>query len=208
MEIYSYEYQLKSMKEERDEKLFKVLKNGIHHITSIEGYRGIIRDGYIIPNDRSFPFTFPQTESSYALYKGYISLFDFQTPSIRNVILEYDKWIVFFVCDLIEKPAKVIIRLKSDIIRPKLILNEVARNEFGCKKVWIPNVEAWYPERIPVSAIDRFIFYQPHFFRLIDSRFFQFNPSPRGVAKLNNFIDAFTNFSAALIDALLVRSNS
>lgn len=39
-------------------KLFQVIKGGLFHITSLEGYRGIARDGAIKPNEGKFPSTY------------------------------------------------------------------------------------------------------------------------------------------------------
>ena len=38
----------------------------------------------------------------------------------------------------------------------EIIPNQVARKEVGNTKVWIPHVEAWYPNQIPISAVDRY----------------------------------------------------
>lgn len=131
--------------------LFPLLRQGIYHRTSIKNYRQICEVGYILPNDGTFPFTYPQSKNSYAFTKGYIALFDFETASVKQCVSQCDKWSSFFTD---QKPVTVVLRLDrkqlEDKLKPNCVRPKPGDEDY---KIAIPFVEVWYPEPIPVSAI-------------------------------------------------------
>ncbi len=78
-----------------------------------------------------------------------MALFDFETPTREQIIPEWVKCERFFT---LYKPT-IALRLDRRQLFDKLIANDAARGSEGRGKQWIPVVEVWYPEPIPVSAI-------------------------------------------------------
>jgi hypothetical protein len=125
----------------------------------VSGYKGICRSGYIIPNTGDFAFTYPQSEKSYASTNGYISLFDFESVNEEldeeHIILTSLTWIQFFFD---QHPVTIVLELSRHELASRLIPNScgprVGSKEYS---IYIPYVEAWYPEKIPVSAIRNYI---------------------------------------------------
>lgn len=133
--------------------LFPSLRVGLLHTTSLAACLGILEGGSIFPNTGQFPPTYPQSENSYAWFKGCVSLFDFETPSEEDCLEEAVKWLQFFCA----RPCRVVIHLDRRPLESKLIPNSSARAETGFGTMWIPQVEVWYPEPIPLSAARRLI---------------------------------------------------
>jgi hypothetical protein len=78
--------------------LFPELRKGIWHTTSIPGLLGIWRDGQVSPNEGQFPYTYPQTSTSFGLLNGLVSLFDFGSRPEEECVTQCYKWLVFFEC--------------------------------------------------------------------------------------------------------------
>ena len=129
--------------------ILPALRKGLIHCTSLSALASIFRIGKILPNDGSFPFTYPQSQNSYASHNRAVSLFDFETPSVAELLDEKWKWGSFF---FVHKPT-IALRLDRDCLKTDLIPNNAAKQEVGFKKMWIPRVEVWYPEPIPVEVI-------------------------------------------------------
>ena len=134
-------------------KKFKLLKKKIFHVTIPSGFIGISNSGYIEPNDGTRKYSFPQTEKSYGLAKGYVCLFDFVTPSEDEIISQFFKWEWFFK---IHRPFTLVLELDKESIAPYLIRNQEAKKEIGYSKFWIPYIEAWSIQPIPISAIENY----------------------------------------------------
>jgi hypothetical protein len=131
------------------DQLLPVLREGLYHLTNVNGYAGIRKSGYIEPNNGQFPDSFPKSAHSYGRSRGYVSLFDFETPTLDQCVSEEQKWTTFFVQ---RKPSLVLIELDRQKLAPKLVPNERAWKEVGYgKPVWMPYVEVWYPNLIPFS---------------------------------------------------------
>jgi hypothetical protein len=147
--------EIESWQESEISKIYPLLRGGLFHRTSIEGYRGIRSSGQIFPNRGQFPFTYPKSKSFLAFSRGYVSLFDFGSVRGQDCISIYRTWRPFFFD---QKPATIILRLNRDSLSQRLIPNSCAP-KLGAPdyKGHIPYVEAWYPESIPFEAVDGFI---------------------------------------------------
>lgn len=133
------------------DRILFVLRCGLYHLTSVQGYRGIQRSGSIQPNDGRFPNTFPQSANSYGRSRGYVSLFDFETPTIRQCVHMRPVWDNFFTK---RGAAKVLLKLDRNRLAASLIPNEAALEEpVRNRGVWLRHVEVWHPESIPYSYI-------------------------------------------------------
>lgn len=133
------------------QKLIPTLRKGPFHCTSIDGLSSIMKTRTILPNDGNRPFTFGQSENSYAVYKKAISLFDFNDYDTNVIECELRK------CWFIHKPVTMIILLDRDKTSSDIIPNEEAKTEVGFKKMWIPKIECWYPTSIPTSFVTLYI---------------------------------------------------
>ena len=108
-----------------------------------------------MPNVGQFPFSYPQTKVYYGYSKGYICLFDFESAKEKDYRINHLTW-GKFICD--QKPVTIIFRLNREKLANKLIPNSFPQKlgEEG-HKPFIPFVEVWYPEAIPLSSIDSYI---------------------------------------------------
>ena len=163
--------------------LLRVLRRGVYHLTSVQGYRGIRRSGEIQPNEGSFPYTYPQSATSYARLQGYVSLFDFETPTISQCLLTRPLWDGFFIK---HKPATLLISLDRKKLAPKLIPNDVAlqvpQHERG---TWLRHVEVWYPGPIPFGWVVTCILVLP----TQPIGFSVYNADDEGLKKLEGALD-------------------
>jgi hypothetical protein len=133
-----------------------LLQSGIWHLTGLEGFSGIEKSGYIEPNSGSRKYTFPQSANSYGTLKQYICLLDFCSVNYNEFVYTFNKWRHLFSQ---HNPISVALKLNREYLFPRLIPNNTAREEVGITKVWIPYVEAWYPEIIPLSAIEKYFIF-------------------------------------------------
>jgi len=139
-------------------KIYPLLRGGLFHRTSIEGYRGIRRSGQISPNRGQFPFTYALSEHCYGFSKDYVCLFDFGSVSDLKVISIQHIWGQFFFD---QKPFTIVFRLNRDSLSEKLIPSSAAPKPGAPEyKSRIAYIEAWYPEPIPFEAIDGFLVIQ------------------------------------------------
>jgi hypothetical protein len=113
------------------------------HRTSIAGCRGILADGFIYPNDGRYPFTYSQSQKSYGFRQGYVCLFDFKIPTLYECFLSHETWAGIL---LDQEPVTVVVELRFQGLEQKLISEKEPDGNF-----FIPYVEAWYPEPIPIS---------------------------------------------------------
>lgn len=136
-------------------EIFPLLCNGILHRTSIQGYRGIKESGFIMPNQGQFPYSYPQSKFYYGPTKGYVCLFDFESVSEEKCIYIHHTWGGFFSD---HKPVTVVLRLNREMLGDDLIPNsappKLGHEEY---KGYIPFIEVWYPNPVPVAAIDSYI---------------------------------------------------
>lgn len=150
------DHQIQSFRESRIYPLMPLLRRGIFHTTTIEGYKGIRQSGNILPNKGDFPFRYPQSKTYYGYSMGYICLFDFESAREEDYRGNHYWWADFF-CDH-RQPVTIVLKLNRQALAGKLIPNSARPklDEVGYVPA-IAYVEVWYPEAIPVSAIDGFI---------------------------------------------------
>ena len=151
-------YQIETFRSSPIYLLMPHLKKGLLHCTSIEGYKGIRQDENIRPNIGQFPYSYPQSKSYFGS-NGYICLFDFESVLEEDYRKNHKIWEDFIYSRSISKVFTIILRLNREFLSKKLIPNSAApkpgEKEYKPK---IGFVEVWYPEAIPLSAIDSYIF--------------------------------------------------
>ena len=166
------------------DRLFLALRCGAYHLTDIRGNEGIRRSSSIEPNDGCFPDTYPQSANSYGRLRNYVSLFDFETPTIRECLSMYMVWVNFFTR---RGSAKVLLKLDRDRLVPNIIPNEAAKEEARReKKTWLRHVEVWYPEPIPFAWVTGCVLVLPT--RPIE--FSVYNADNLGLGSLDRALDA------------------
>ena len=131
-----------------------ILQKGLFHRTSINGYRGIMESGFIVPNTGQFEYTYPQSKFYFSHRKGYVCLFDFESSREKDYRTNHLTWAQFFTD---QKPVTVILKLNRKELAEKLIPNSAGPKGLEPGNQFIPYVEAWYPEPIPVSSIESLI---------------------------------------------------
>ena len=134
-------------------KLFPQLKPGLWHVTGPRGYLGIHETGFIEPSTGKHPHTFPQTENSFALHNGCVSLFDLASATEDECAFMSWKWTTFFSHF---RPFTVAFDLNRQLLSPNLLPYSASRTP-GNTTIAIPWVEAWHRGPIPVAAIQRYL---------------------------------------------------
>jgi len=134
---------------------YQKIQGRLFHRTTCLGLRGIVRSGEIRPNDGSFPFSFPRSETSYGFRNAYISLFDFEHTSVSDQIRTFVIW-----NNLIGQVSRVffLLLLDSSELRPHLISSCLAPqpgqpNYGGCMRP----IECWHPRPIELKCVTEVI---------------------------------------------------
>ena len=131
------------------DKLLPILKDKIFHVTSYERFIKIQKSGFIKSNaDGKLGYTFSQ--NSYGRKRGYICLFDLRSKTDEEINIGLECLYFLDIHDLGDKQVHLIFNEEYDY---KLIDTKQAKAEIGFKELWIPYVECWYPEDLPLSNI-------------------------------------------------------
>lgn len=137
------------------EKILPLLKEKVFHVTSSEAYQAIVRDGVIKSNiNGCYKYTFPQSEISYGVKRGYVCLFDLRSK--RNDVIE-DALMKFYFLNPPSCHNMPIFLILSQQLYSSLIYDTEAKKEIGYGEMYIPHVECWYPGNIPLEYIDKII---------------------------------------------------
>jgi hypothetical protein len=134
--------------------LFPELRRGVWHCTGPRGYAGIRNSRVIEPSTGKHPYTYPQTEASFARLKGYVSVFDFAVASDAQCFTMNFKWTRFFSHF---EPFTAALELDRAKLGSRLIPASVARGPEASDTVWSPWVEAWHEGPIPLTAVRRYL---------------------------------------------------
>ena len=149
-----YPHHLQHYRASEIARLRTALRCSLFHITSSSGLAGILKAGLILANDGSRPYTYPQSENSFALLRHVVSLFDFESALDWQMVEQWWKCENFFTK---HHPATFVLELLRDRMPAPLITYEQATTEVGYGPYKIPFVEAWSPFSIPVSAVRRVV---------------------------------------------------
>jgi hypothetical protein len=135
---------------------FSIVKNNLCHRTGMVALKNIFDTGAILPNDGTFPDTYPQSKNSFARIHKLVSLFDFKKQTEDRCLQSVHDWYRFFFD---HKPVTIVILLDRKILTPKLITNEkaVAITKRTFDPIFIPYVEAFYPRSVPCKAFTGYL---------------------------------------------------
>lgn len=78
----------------------------------------------------------------------YVSLFDFETPTEVQILLEDHEWVRFFYR---HESVTVLISFNRQGLELKLLPNATAKERVGYGIPWMPHTEVWYPEPLALS---------------------------------------------------------
>ena len=135
---------------------FSIVKNDLCHRTGVKALKSIFDAGAILPNDGSFPDTYPQSKGSFARKHNLVSLFDFEKQTENECLKQIHNWYRFFFD---HKPVTIVILLDRKILSANLMTNEkaveITKGTFD--PLFIPHVEAFYPRPIPCSAFTGYL---------------------------------------------------
>jgi hypothetical protein len=135
---------------------FSIVKNDLCHRTGIEALNNIFDTGAILPNDGTFPDTYPQSKVSFARVHNLVSLFDFEKQTEDACLKQIHDWYRFFFD---HKPVTIVILLDRQILTNKIITNEsaveITKGTFD--PIFLPHVEAFYPQPIPCQAFTGYL---------------------------------------------------
>lgn len=131
----------------------------LFHSTSENGLIGIINDKAIKPYDGTFPARWKVSKDSttYGLKNKYVCLFDFYSVPIKYKLKFPSQWYNVVLCST---PFNFLIELDYEFLRDNLIPNEVAVKETNYSIKFIPYVESWYTQSVPISAFKNIIVMQ------------------------------------------------
>lgn len=135
--------------------IFPLLRVGFYHFTSLDGLRNILTRGAIVPNDGDLPNTSSVSPVSYGRRRGYISLFDFETPTEAECMKHcWGKWSSILTA---HDPVSIGLRLDRVALRGHIITNEEIARETEYREMFIPKVEVCSKVSVPVSAITSYL---------------------------------------------------
>ena len=135
---------------------FSIVKNDLCHRTGIEALKNIFDTGAILPNDGTFPDTYPQSKVSFARVNNLVSLFDFEKQTENECLKQIHNWYRFFFD---HKPVTIVILLDRKILSADLMTNEnaVEMTKGTFDPLFIPHVEAFYPRPVPCTAFTGYL---------------------------------------------------
>lgn len=146
---------IESQSSRLESDILPLLKNEVFHVTSIENFQQILKDGKVISNaDKKFKYSYPQSENSYGRKRGYICLFDLRNKTEEIIYDTLDK---FYFLHPLKYQNKVVYLILKKELYCNLIENGAARNEVGYEEVYIPYTEVWYPNEIFLENIKKII---------------------------------------------------
>src|ERR1043166_2706989 len=127
-------------------RLIDTLRTGVHHATSLSGYRQIISSAAIRHNDGSFDFSFGESRLSNCYDLSAISLFDFETPSIEFIFdtISQMKWEAV----LFRHRPVILLGIRRSDLPGQLIEYAEAKRRCGLGGI-IPHIEVCHVGEIP-----------------------------------------------------------
>lgn len=138
-----------------NKKLLPLLVGKVFHVTAKSSLESILKDGVIKSNkDGVFAYSFPQSDKSYGIKRGYICLFDLRKANKEQIEDALCKYYFLNPPRFDNLPCFLIISSK---IYKELIDTSIAKADVGFKEMWIPYVGCWYPCDLKIEYIDEII---------------------------------------------------
>ena len=117
------------------------------HRIPLSGFREVQKSGAIMPNTGQYNSTYPQSRGSFGRSIGAVSLFDFDSRSVDEIMDQAHNWAAFFVD---QGPATIVIGIDSK----KLEVDKIHRDCDSTSACRIPMVEIWHKGSVKTDAFD------------------------------------------------------
>lgn len=131
--------------------LLPILIGRVFHVTSVQGYKGIRKEGKIRHNrNERFQFTFGQSKASYGRRRGRVCLFDLRNVTdeeLEDALCKY-----YFPNPTFANDNPIFLFLGEEVY-PKLIQWTDAEAEKAYSEMWVSYIECWHPGDIPFNKI-------------------------------------------------------
>ena len=143
-----------------DNELLEHLRENIFHVTTIQAYESIQRDGFIYSNKKDEYSINAGSQLSFGRHRGWVCLFDLREKSdkeIEETLACYNflrpRWFVKHWADYSEW------KLAYLLLSPQCygyIVTKPSNDGTGYTQ-YIPQSECWYPEDLPFNCIQTVI---------------------------------------------------
>jgi hypothetical protein len=136
-----------------NDRLYRRIRGGVYHSTSISGWRGIRERGEILPNDGSLPFSHGQSRVSCCRHLGGISLLDLRNPPWP--LVGHDS-LTNWTCFLRNHhPITLLLQIDPDALLARLLFDRERLTQLNLRMPFVPEAEVCYLRAIPMTAIQR-----------------------------------------------------
>jgi len=145
---------------EVESKVLPLLKGKVFHTTKKESIDEIIKSGAIWNSKKlravGIPYSYAgQSDNSYAFINSFVSLVDLRTADNEWIMFQNDNFP--FLCLPSDSNTNCFLVL-SEVHHGNLILEKQALIDFPKRdKVWLPRVECWIANEIPINHIEQII---------------------------------------------------
>ena len=141
---------------ELEDKLLPKLIGKVFHVTSFANFEKIEESGHIKTNhDGKLGCTYPQSQVFYGRKKGCVCLFDLRNTNDEEIENALDCFYFIGTEKLGDKQVFLILQAET---YAELIDIPQAEADLGSNVIlWIPYVECWYPDALPLSKIQEII---------------------------------------------------
>jgi len=133
------------------------LRNGVFHVTGLDGWAGIKASRAILPNRGDRPFTFEKSRVCRGLIRNGVCLFDFASPCVEIVAGQWDRCARTIFCS----PERNSVDGRDGL--PIVVIHFAEREKLpGPWEYWrrtepsiddcVPYVECWHLAPMPLTA--------------------------------------------------------
>jgi hypothetical protein len=126
------------------------LRGTVFHVTTATAYGRIKSTGAILPNAHGrYRFSSPSSATSFGRLRNLICLIDLRLASdvqIRHALQCY-----YFLDPFVASRTNVFLTLREEVFA-QLVPNSAGR-AYSPKETVIPDIEVWYPGRLPLHEI-------------------------------------------------------
>jgi hypothetical protein len=134
-----------------NDRLYRRIRGGVYHSTSIAGWRGVRERGEIQPNDGSLLLSHSQSRVSCCRHLGGISLLDLRNPPWPLVGHGgFRNWTLFLRN---HHPITVLLQIDPGALSAPLLFGRERVTRLDLGMPFVPEAEVCYLRSIPVTAI-------------------------------------------------------
>jgi len=151
---------LKNMKTIPIQELVSIISDGIYHATSIERYRDIIDNGYILPGNRVTHKNFPQSEVSNCHELSAIACFDFGRADASKVFGDdaMMKWPgVLLSYRYSDYPTTILIGFVRSLLPKEPLYYAEIKKQLGFGGIIPYGIECCYPGQLSLNLASNII---------------------------------------------------